>query len=370
MAGGRSWSSTTPAGRSPRPPPPIPWASWGHGTTASHYWPAWSPDQRRIATFRVPPGGGAQVWVVDVAGVSGAVVGSVDPGLPVIAQWSPSGDRLGILTKHSDSFVLRRARIEGDGDAEVVRGAVVSFCWLARDRIAAFVADRDGSARIAVVAPDGSQRDLAGSPGNFRTPVGLPSAVAYVAQMHQTVVVALSSLDGSRIRQLEMVEGLVALGSRPDGGALARAVAPGGVGQAYQRLDLIDLSSAAVTPLHHGPCAAFFWLPGGDGLVLARAAGDAIAWQRLDLDGRIRPLATLVPSPDTRAYLRFFEQYATSHPLVDPTGQCLVLCGANVGRTEPPSRIFVVPLDGTGPRELGEGVFATFPLPVESRDGS
>ena len=164
------------------------------------------------------------------------------------------------------------------------------------------------------------------------------------------------------MREVETVDGLVALMASPDGRYLARAISHDGTGTPYDSLEVLDPSSAISTPVTDRSCVAFFWLPDGDGLVVAESERDGatVTWYRIGLDGSETRLLELAPSRDSRVYLRFFEQYAPSHPIVCPTGRAMVLCGTPRNDEDGASRIFWVPLDGTPVEELGEGLFANF----------
>ncbi len=346
------------------------WASWGRRREADvHSWAAFSPDRQRIAAFRIAKDGrNSRVWVSDVAGVSGAEVGSMGARVPIYLQWSPSGRRLAVLSQDEQELVLIEADPAGQRhDRELLRGSPLFFSWLPGDRLAAFVGeDMPPENRLVVLSAQGQRRELPGSPGNFCAPVVIEGGLAYVAHQRNQIAILASTPDGHHVRELEVVDGLVALVAGPSPPWLARAISPDGSGAPYRQLELLNLRTAERRPVTDEPCIAFFWLPGGDGFVLANRAPDeaVVHWSRVGLDGRVHPLIDLVPSRDSRVYLRFFEQYTPSHPIVDPTGQWLVLCGSPPGEGDAPSRVWLVPLDGGPGLEVGEGLFAAFPSPI------
>ncbi|MEN0067554.1 MAG: hypothetical protein AAGA48_35810 [Myxococcota bacterium] len=352
------------------------WATWGQRQPAFvHSWSAWGPDQRRIASFRIAKTGqDSRVWVTDVAGVSGAEVGSMGSRVPIYLQWSPSGQRLAVLSQDDQELVLAEADPTGRmADRELLRGSPLFFTWLPGDRLAAFVGEGVPThPRMAILSPDGQRRDLPGAPGNFCAPVVIDGGLAYVAHHHNQVVILASTPDGHHVRELELVDGLVALLAAPHGPWLARAISPDGTGAPYRQLDLLNLQTAEIQPVTDAPSIAFFWLPQGNGFVIANRVSDqaVVHWSRVDLQGHATPLIDLVPSRDSRVYLRFFEQYSPSHPVVDPTGRNLVLCGSPADEPDAPSRVWLVPLDGGPPEEIGEGLFASFaPHSPRSPDG-
>jgi len=350
------------------------WATWGQRRPPDvHSWAAWSPDRRRIATFRIAKDGQhSRVWVSDVPGVAGAEVGAMGARVPIYLQWSPSGRRLAVLSQDDQDLVLTEADPEGRlHDRDLLRGSPLFFSWLPDDRLAAFVGEgMPPEPRLAVLSPTGRRQDLPGTPGNFCAPVVVEDGLVYVAHRDDRIGILASTLDGRPVRELEVVEGLVALLASPRGPWLARAISPDGSGAPYHELQRLHLHTGERIPVTDEPCVAFFWLPGGDGFVLASRTDDsaAVRWRRVGLDGRAEPLIELVPSRDSRVYLRFFEQYGPSHPVIDPTGRWLVLCGSPTDQPDAPSRVWLVPLDGGSPDELGEGLFGAFaPLPSLER---
>jgi hypothetical protein len=191
----------------------------------------------------------------------------------------------------------------------------------------------------------------------------------YVAQHRGHLGLLLCRPQGTGTRELEIVDGLVALVASNDGQTLARAVAPDGDGSPYRDLRLVDPGTGRTSRVSDADCVAFFFA--GDDLIVARrhVHRNSIAWMRVSGDGRDEALlAELQPSRDLRFWIKFFEQYCLSHPIVDPAGTTLLLAGDLVGPQggEPSKvpRVWAVPLDGSAPEELGPGPFATFPPPV------
>ena len=342
------------------------WATWGQSAPSDvHSWPTWSPDGQRLAAFRIAKSGDhSRVWATDIDGVHSAEISAMGRRIPIYLQWSTDGSRLAVLSQDDSELVLQVADpLAEASDVELLRGSPLFFTWVSGDRLATFVGEGTPTKpHLAVLSPGGARLDLPGAPGNFCAPVSLPRGVAYVAHVHQQVVVMVSSLDGRRITELEVVDGLVALLASPDGRFLARAISPDGSGSPYHQLELLEVATARAQPITDAPCVAFFWLPSGEGLVVASREGDRaeVSWSWIELDGTSHPLMELIPSRDTRVYLRFFEQYGPSHPIVDPTGSVLALCGTRPGEDEGPSRVYLVPLDGGLPEEIGGGLFATF----------
>lgn len=342
------------------------WADWAHSSPDDlHSWPSWSPDGSHLAAFRIPRDGmGCRVWVDEIDGVHGAEFAPLDGRLPIYLQWSHDGQRLAILSQDGSRLVLEVADPRhSDHVRRWLTGSPLFFTWLPQRKIAAFVG-QEKQPSLTILDEHGNREDLPGIPGNFCAPVNVPDQLAWVAHNDGEVSVVLSDLGSGSTRSVEKVDGLVALLPSPDGRSLARAIAPDGTGVSYHDLSIIDIATGEAHALTHLSCQAFFWLPTGEGLVIAqqRRKRGTVVWLRVGLDGSTERLAELHPSRDLKFYLRFFEQYCMSHPIVDPTGKTLLLAGALHGAADPdgPPRIWAVPLDGDTPEDLGEGMFGTF----------
>ncbi len=342
------------------------WASWGTFDPSDvHSWPTWSPDGQRIAVFRIArSGAGNRVWVTEIDGVESAEICNLETRLPIYLQWSNDSRGLAILSQDGDHLVLEHARPDHVDDARrVLAGSPLFFAWLDDHRIAAFVGE-PGGPHLAVVDPEsGLRHDLPGQPGNFCAPIALPNAIVYVAHRQGRISLLVAPPDSGDVREIDEVDGLAAVVASPDRTALAVAVAPDGSGASYRDLRLIDLASGDSRALCELDCIAFFWLPTGDGLILAcqDQRDAAVTWHHLGLDGEHVRLFEAHPTRDLRFYLRFFEQFCTSHPIVDPSGQTFLVAGVHGKATEESiPKIWAVPLDGSEPEPLCDGLFAVF----------
>ncbi|MEZ4241862.1 MAG: hypothetical protein R3F59_38075 [Myxococcota bacterium] len=342
-------------------------AGWGRfEPTDVHSWPTWSPDGRHLAAFRISRDGGeARPIVLEASGVTSREGVGVAGGLPIYLQWSPEGDALAILSQRDDELVLERVDPAApERSTPLLHGSPLFFSCLPGGRIAAFVGERRGPSMV-VLGPDGARVDLPGTPGNFCAPVQVGDELVYVAHHRGRVTILVGRPYGTGTRELEIVDGLVALVGSPDGRSLARAVAPDGDGSCYRDLRLVDTRSGTTRAVSDADCVAFFWAR--DQLVVARRRPQkgTIAWMLVSPEtGEETLVAELVPSRDLRFWLRFFEQYALSHPIVDPAASRLVLSGTLVGRKASSDddfpRVWLVPLDGGAPEEVDVGPFATF----------
>ena len=115
-------------------------------------------------------------------------------------------------------------------------------------------------------------------------------------------------------------------------------------------------------------CQAFFWVPGEPAIVFTHLDPErkCFWWKKLDLDTKeVASLGPFWPSRDQLFYLHFFEQYATSHPIISEDGATLIFSGhppPESGR-DPEPLLWSVDLRAEQPRpvELVRGSFGTFP---------
>jgi hypothetical protein len=355
-------------------------------SVATYSWPTWSPDGTQIACFKLPDGKGstARVVISEVNGINASEVADLDSRLPIYLHWSPDGEHVAILSQQigdgGDRLALSVAtpRLVGH-ERRLAEGTPLFFTWAGSSRVAAFVGTgRITSAKLALFDPRGKRATLVlpGTPGNFCAPVAIGEDVMYVVytpteQTGRTVAgqttIVVGSSDSPKLTELESVNVLVAFVPSPDGRTVARAVAPDGDGTPYRHLALLDAHTGEVRALSDIPCLAFMWAPTGDSLVVARVdtQRNLLEWLRMDLDGWTQPIVEMYPSRDLGFYLRFFEQYTQSHPLIDPTGTKLLLAGGLKGQKESGrgSHVWEVPIFGGGPVDLGPGVFAVYGPP-------
>ena len=125
----------------------------------------------------------------------------------------------------------------------------------------------------------------------------------------------------------------------------------------------VDTATGEVQRVHDQPCLAFLWA--GEHALLHTTVDterNLMVWSRTLLGGPAEPFAEAFPTRDLSFYLRFFEQYTQSHPLVSPSGEHLLLAGGLEGVGDPhrDARLWQVPVDGSSPTELAEALFAVY----------
>jgi hypothetical protein len=306
--------------------------------------------------------------VCDLDGVVDHVSATRADHAPVYLAWSADGRFIATLSQREDDLELASYLADDlSYQATLATGSPLFFTW-ADDRVAAYVGQDDGAVgEMLMLDPMGvaHARGLDATPRNFCAPVWRNGEVIYVADIRGRLQMVRASPTSGEVEQVEAVEGLVALVASPDGRHMARAMAREGDGSPYTDLALIDVASGAWTPLSSEPCLAFLWTPDGGHLVVASVDTERnlLRWYRQDLDGHRVELAAMRPTRELAFYLRFFEQYASTHPIIDPNGQAIIVGGelADTVSSHSDPTLWWLPLDGSEPTALCQGVFAVFP---------
>ena len=356
----------------------VAYASWGAApTTGLHSWPTWSPDGEQVAFFKIGDDGksAARVVIADADGVQSTELARLDAQIPIYLQWSPNGTDLAVLCQKDDLLGLIHLRVDGRDEAHRhISGSPLFFTWTTDDAIAAFAGSPGEHAQMVLIDPvDGMRRQLPGTPCNFCAPVWTGTQLIYAAHYHKRVSILIADLQDMTVRELEVITGLAALVAAPDGRTLARALAVDD-SSPYTNIALINVTSGTLRTLVEMDLTAFFWMPKSDGIVIAQTdeRTGTVSWLRVDLDGVVTHLIDIKPTRDTRFYLRFFEQYSQSHPMIDPTGRFLLTAGRldGLGDDGRP-RLWQIPLNGGAPEDLGEGLFGVYgPVILDASGGS
>jgi len=310
------------------------------------------------------------VRVCNLDGVVDHLSDTTDGQSPVYLAWSPNGRHLAVLSQDDESLLLTAYRADTlQRRRTLYRGSPLFFTW-AGARIAAYIGTDDGEqGELLLFDPEGRDGPvrLPPSPRNFCAPIWRRREVIYVADLGGRLQIVQVSAAAGVVREVEQVQGLVALVIAPDGHRIARAMARDGDGTPYTHLAVIDLRDRTSTTVSEEPCLAFFWSPTGEHLVVATVdtRRNLLIWWRQDLDGRRHQLAEMRPTRELAFYLRFFEQYTQTHPIISPDGSAIVVGGQLHGDelADRHPTLWRIPLDGGDPTRVGDGVFAVFPRP-------
>lgn len=347
-------------------------ASWHDAAGALHAWPTFSPDGTRIASFRVtdPRGQGSQILVTDPEGVRQVYLAELTDEMPVYLCWSPDSKMVGWLTQGSDRLVAYCTAADGAGPIHtLVDGRPLFFTWIGK-QVAAYVGSLApdspfDSPRLLVVSPNGGEPvSVHEHPERFCMPIPVGDELIYVARHGpQTRMVRtdihsrVSHAIGEPVDQGDLT-GLVINPSRT---RIARAGAPSGEGAPYHELAIHDLAANTWRSAGVERCVAFTWC--GDDCLIAfvdEPRSEAVRIVVITDEGT-RALTKFRPSREYTFYLRFFEQFTTSHPVCSPDGRRLLLAGlpAYSGDVQV-SHLWEVDVHTGQVNEIDEGVFGVY----------
>ncbi len=327
-------------------------------------WPTWSPTADRIAFegLAVHEEGVEQavLWVVSADGVRAEALTDLPAEGVVYLRWRNDGEDL-LLLRPGEQGRLRLG--EARGDPSLIDGAPLFVCSLEGGGAIAHVWAGDlHRARLVHLPDQGEAHTITERPGPFRTPAVLTdgSVVFVIRENDCDRLVSWTPANG--IEELfPAPAGRIALIPDPGGGVL---IASGPeAGTAYERLERASAPHWTPEMVCETPFQAAFPISrAGVALVEAEESG-AFSWAQVDGSGADpRIVFRFVPTEEEALRLGFFDQYHGSHSPIAPGGDALVVAGVDVSRSPLPEEphLYLVPLDGSLPRSLGPGRFATW----------
>jgi len=308
-------------------------------------WPTWNPVSDVIAVSRLESEASGPTSTIELATITGDHVRTlhhsapgippvIAPRLPHYALWSPGGDVLSYVAQSSYGLTLFLSEVNGAFTSDpIINGAPLFLAWCTDNNFLGVHAGEE----LAVVEVEGSRTtaNVAHRALGFRTPAFSDDAniMAYALPAEPGVAIMRALFQGMNGREVHRFDGGVALGFRPGTEQLTAAVPRRPDTGTFDELWSLDLAHdlPPVSLLARGPFVAFFWAPSGDrvALVVPAQTGDGrYAVKVCDPEGRVVAVSeAVVPSPDYRLILGFFDQYMQSHHLWSADGQHFLLTG-------------------------------------------
>jgi TolB protein len=224
-------------------------------------------------------------------------------------------------------------------------------------------------ARLTIFHTEGPCKEVARlSPGEFRTPAWSPDGtrLAYVdASSSGREFLAIYRVPDGVSEIVRPVDGHSAILWSPDGRYLAVSEALGETPHMFTGVSLVDVRTGRCDVVSDDSVVAFFWSPCGSKLISISFSEDGgMQWSVFDVSGWRRTLAArFYPSRELVYFCWFFDQFASSHPLIAPDGSHVAFAGHLADERGKPiggeSSVYLIPIDDDRPAErLASGHFA------------
>ncbi|HEY6395763.1 MAG TPA: hypothetical protein VIX12_10130, partial [Candidatus Binataceae bacterium] len=198
-----------------------------------------------------------------------------------------------------------------------------------------------------------------------------------IANYHAESNLVVADSDGKNPRSVvSLPVGENCLVWAPDSRHIAYSTAMMPENPTFHGIKIVDISDASSRWLSKDDVTAFFFSPDSRHLAYISVPEEKpfYTWQLIDLKtGKTRGLGNFLTTQDESIAYRFFDQLALSHTIWSPDSSAFVFAGvrlmaepnAALGMAPPPS-VYVVPIDGSKPREIANGTIAFFsPAPVK-----
>jgi TolB protein len=365
--------------------------------------PAWAPDNRRLALIGGTEREAAVVMVAaDGAGPAGGkTLYATTTQPPIYLSWSPDSSLVSLLAVHPDHrlalYLLVAANALQDRlPPPIIGGQPCFWHWHSDSRgLLVHVNLGQPSAQLVHVRwrtphnPNVQPVDI--RPGDFQAPAISPDG-RHIAYAQQTPDGESQLVVASRERKYVIGEhnGTIVLNWSPQGEQLAFLHPLTATHHFYGPLHLWRRESEQIQRLSAEAVVGFFWAPDGRQIAYftvatspREAPSEAAAsatngrfqgeWPflteerpiALELalhlvhieEGATRTLAVLTPSqPFLYQFLPFFDQYSKSHAIWSPQSDALVVPVEIDGQPE----VWVIQADGSGVRRVAYGTMATW----------
>ena len=344
----------------------------------NYHFPAWAPDSPTVAVLGDDLDGGGLYITEDQANAELRQLYSHPERGPVYHFWSPDGDSLSFIASHRLGIALHLVPEDGIGGSRIISTGSTSFFWdwmPDSDRVlihTGFTGDPAAETHLAIVPVRGEldETEVKG-PGFFQAP-----SVAYDGKYY-----AFASVDPIGIRWLTVHltengftqwlqphQGIAAIGWSPTDLQLAYISPPDNRSSFYGSMKLYDLAQDDLRELVDRTVLAFFWAPDGRSIAyitledFERGAERNVVefgqWVVDTADSQQRQLMNFHPTDVfVDELLPFFDNYAQSHSIWAPDSHAVVI---PVIDEQGRSQITVVPIDGSDPSTIAEGVAASW----------
>lgn len=329
------------------------------GDTVRYFQPVWSPASQTLAWGQE----GSSGFAVGMARVDGSDRTEVAvSGFPFYLNWSPDGERIGVLHNAADGAIDFELVDVADSAAGVVdSGVPYYFSWSPDGD--ALVVHVDGD-RIEILDESSGPTDLGETTSNYYSPRWTTQGIFFLSPDGLTV-----RTPDLEERVLATAQGFVSINPNPKGTRVAVHILsdqPGGVTVGLTAQEQAEINAVSILDVESGELEVAseqlsigsFWSPDGEKLLILSLSSlegevDIVLWE-----GAEAAVVATMQLPDSlvREALAFFDQYAQSWQIWSPDSSAFVLPGTREGE----SGIWVIPADGSDPIRVGDGDWAAW----------
>jgi Tol biopolymer transport system component len=354
-------------------------------TSTAYGLPTFSPDGKRIAYWsegRKDADNSFALWVYDLARQQATQIFESRTERIIYMSWLPDGQHLSFLISEPSGLSLILAEIKESSPVRIVTtGMPLYFDWGATAgelavHTLALNSDHTEQVSLMSLTPTSQNVEKVLSSGRtpFKTPCWSPDGkhLAYIAKYHAESNIVVADADAKNPRSIvSLPVGENSFIWAPDSAHLAYSTAITPQNPVFHGIKLVDIASTNSKWLTKNDVAAFFFAPDSRHLVYVGVPGERpyYNWSVVDVqNGKEKSLGNFLTTPEESTAYRFFDQLAVSHTIWSPDSSSFIFAGVRLvgspeqmmGGATPPPVAWIVPIDGSEPRQVSTAVIAFF----------